>query len=92
MTIATMRDRPVLPLQVRGGAFLDGARDLLHPLGAGGPPQHPDGEADAVGHGQRGANEREENGVIVEPAHHKVGAGLGFPRGGCCIKVWPPQR
>ena len=70
------RDRPVLPLQVRGGAFLDGARDLLHSLRACRLAEQPDGEADPVGHGSQRAQQREEDGMIVEPAHHKVRTNL----------------
>ena len=38
------RDRRVLLAQVRGGALLDGARDLLHPLVARGLLQQPPGQ------------------------------------------------
>ena len=42
------RDRRVLAPEVRGGAFLHGARDLAHPLVAVGLLEQPVGEPDAV--------------------------------------------
>src|SRR5205085_1119987 len=51
------------------GALLDGARDLLHPLGAGGPAEDPPREPEAVDDCRACAEEREENCVVREPAH-----------------------
>ena len=82
-------DRPVLPPQIRRSAFLDGAGDLLHPTRPRRLPQQPHGQADAVRNRDERANEREENGVIVEPAHHKVRTNLRVRAPRCCIKVWP---
>ena len=64
--MATIGDRLVLPPEIRRGALLHGAGDLAHPLVPGRLPQQPDGEPDAVGNGERAAEEREENCVISE--------------------------
>ena len=63
------RDRRVLAAQVRRGAFLHGARDLLHPLGARGLAEEPAREAEAVDDGRRRAEQREENCMVRKPAH-----------------------
>ncbi len=61
-------DRRVLLLQVRGRAFLDGARDLLHPLRARGLAHEPDREVEAVADRHACADEREQHGMVVEEA------------------------
>ena len=63
------RDRLVLAAQVGRGALLDGARDLLHALGAGRLPQQPERERDAVDNCCGCADESEQNCVVHEPAH-----------------------
>ena len=51
------RDRRVLLLQVGRGAFLDGARDLLHPLVARRLPEQPPGQVEPVRDRHAGADE-----------------------------------
>ena len=80
-------DRRVLAAQVRGGALLHGARDLLHPLVAGRLPQEPDGEAEAVEDGCARAQQREQHGVIHEPTHR-----LELPPGRHKVSAETPRR
>ena len=63
------RDRLVLAAQVRRGALLHGARDLLHALGAGRLLQQPERERDAVDDRCGGADQCEQHCVMHEPAH-----------------------
>ena len=63
------RDRHVLAPEVGGGALLDGARDLPHPLVAGRLLEHPVGQADAVARSRRRADQREQHGVVGEEVH-----------------------
>ncbi len=63
------RDRLVLPAQIRVGAFLDGTADLLHPLVSGRLLEEPVRQCQAVRHRDPRADEREENGVILEEVH-----------------------
>ena len=61
-------DRPVLPgLRVGRGADLDRARDLLHPVGAGGRREHAAAGDDAVENGEDAADEN-------ETVDHRVGS------------------
>ncbi len=62
-------DRDVLPAQIRRGAFLHGARDLLHALRAGGLVENPLREAEPVGDGRTRANQREQNCMVRKPTH-----------------------
>ena len=55
------RDRRVLLAEVRRGALLHGAGDLLHPLVAGGLLEQPPGQIDAVRDGDARAEEREQS-------------------------------
>ena len=48
------------------GAFLNGARDLLHALIAGGQRNDPAGRANAVGNGNGRAHEGEDESVLLE--------------------------
>jgi hypothetical protein len=63
------RDRRVLTAQVRRRALLHCARDLLHPLGAGGESEQPCGQHDAIGDRQPGADERNDDRVLIEEFH-----------------------
>ena len=86
------RDRHVLPPQVRRRAFLDGARDLLHPLAARRLLQQPPREVQPESDRDARTDERESNRVVIEEIHqasvsnprHKVSAELRR-RGGVCI-------
>ena len=62
------RDRLVLAAEVRRGAFLDGARDLAHPLVARRLAQEPVREGEAVRDGDARTDERKEDGVVAEEA------------------------
>ena len=63
------RDRQVLPAEVRRGALLHGAGDLLHPLGAGGLAQQPGREVEPKPHGDAGADKRKGDRVVIEEIH-----------------------
>ena len=63
------RDRRVLLAQIRRGALLDRARDLLHPLVARRLLQQPPGEVQPVQHRHGRTREREPDGVIYEEVH-----------------------
>ena len=54
-------DRAVLPLEEGHRAFLDGRGDLSHALVARRLPQHPEGEGDAVEHGEGAADQSGHN-------------------------------
>ena len=58
------RDRHVLPAQVGAGAFLHGARDLAHPLVAGGLLEEPGGQPDPVRHRHPRTDQGDEHGVM----------------------------
>ena len=87
------RDRDVLPAQVGGGALLDRARDLLHPLASRRLAQQPRGEVEPESDRDARADERERNSVVIEEIHQA--SGLNYPvtkstprcprRGGLCI-------
>ena len=62
-------DGRVLLAQVRRGALLDRARDLLHLLVAGRLLQQPPGEVEPVQNRHGRAREREPDGVIYEEVH-----------------------
>ena len=68
-TTATTRDRHVLALQVRGGALLHGARDLLHALVAGRLLEDPRGQPEPVPDSNTGADEGDEYRMVHEPVH-----------------------
>ena len=63
------RDRRVLLAEVRGGALLYGARDLLHPLVPGRLLEQPPGEVQPVQNRHGSAYEREPDGVVYEEVH-----------------------
>ena len=63
------RNRRVLLLQVGRSAFLNGARDLPHPLVAGRLLEQPPGQIEPVAHSHAGTDETEEHGVMHEPVH-----------------------
>ena len=67
------RDRRVLASEVRGRAFLHGARDLAHPLVAVGLLQQPVGEPDAVRDRDERADEGEQHCVVGEEVHRSPG-------------------
>src|SRR4029079_15229120 len=63
------RDRRVLLPEVRRGALLDRAGDLLHPRVARGLLQQPPGQVQAVGDRDARTDEREQYGVVNEEVH-----------------------
>ena len=63
------RDRRVLLAEVRGGALLHGARDLLHALVPGRLLEQPPREVQPVQNRHGRARKREPDGVIYEEVH-----------------------
>ncbi len=63
------RDRRVLLPQVGRSAFLDGARDLPHPLVSGRLLEQPPGQIEPVPNGHGSADQADEHSVMHEPIH-----------------------
>jgi len=59
-------DRHVLAPEVGSRTFLHRLADLPHPLVAGGPAEHPDGQPDSESDRHARADERKQHGVVVE--------------------------
>ena len=70
------RDRRVLLAQIRRSTLLDRASDLLHLLVAGGLPEQPPGQIDAVQDGEERARQREPDGMVYEEVHRSSGCGV----------------